>query len=229
MNECSDVHARTLIIRTTQVRETDPGTLRSLFASTEKEFPMRTSLTALAAIVVALSAGCSQPISPTGPTSVPSGATSITSSGANAIGAARPAAAGEKVPFKGSLEGIVTITPLTPPLASVLIEGTGNATQLGRFTVRIPHVVDQTVRIGSGTYEFIAANGDTLIADFTGQATLTSPGVLSITETATITGGTGRFAGATGSFTGARVFDVATMTTTGSFEGTISSPGASKH
>jgi hypothetical protein len=45
-------------------------------------------------------------------------------------------------------------------------------------------------------------------------------------ETATITGGTGRFAGATGSFTTERLFDTVTLTTTGSFEGTISSPGA---
>ena len=40
--------------------------------------------------------------------------------------------------------------------------------------------------------------------------------------------GTGRFAGATGSFTVQRQFDPATGTTTGSFEGTISSPGAGK-
>ncbi|HET7217906.1 MAG TPA: hypothetical protein VFJ02_07650, partial [Vicinamibacterales bacterium] len=63
-------------------------------------------------------------------------------------------------------------------------------------------------------------------AGFTGHATLTAPGVLSIVETATITGGTGRFADATGSFTVERVFNQATGVTTGSFEGTISSPGA---
>jgi hypothetical protein len=137
--------------------------------------------------------------------------------------------AGEKwVPFKGRLEGTVTITPLTPPFASVLIEGTGNATQLGRFTVEIPHLVNQAARMGGGSYEFTAANGDTLTADFTGQATLAAPGVLSIRETATITGGTGRFAGATGSFTTERLFNTATLTTSGSFEGTISSVGASK-
>ena len=57
---------------------------------------------------------------------------------------------------------------------------------------------------------------------------LLSPGVLSVLDTATITGGTGRFAGATGSFTVERVFVMATSEITGSFEGTISSPGASK-
>src|SRR5207249_10717841 len=107
--------------------------------------------------------------------------------------------------------------------------GTGNATQLGRFTLDIPHVVDRSTRTAVGTYEFTAANGDTVFAEFTGIATPTEvPGVLYIEETATITGGTGRFADATGSFTVERLFDTIALTTTGSFEGTVSSPGASK-
>ena len=140
--------------------------------------------------------------------------------------AATEAKGGSELPFQGRLEGAATITPLTPPFLSVSIEATGNATHLGRFTVEIPHVVNTTNRTSTGTYEFTAANGDTLTAGFTGQATLTSPGVLSIVETATITGGTGRFADANGSFTVERVFNQLTGLTTGSFEGTISSPGA---
>jgi hypothetical protein len=131
-------------------------------------------------------------------------------------------AAGEPVPFKGDLEGDVTITPLAPPFVSALVEATGNATQLGQFTLDIPHVVNRATRTAIGSYEFTAANGDTLTADFTGTATPTAtPGVLYIEETATITGGTGRFAGATGSFTVERFFDTVAGTTTGSFEGTI--------
>jgi hypothetical protein len=135
------------------------------------------------------------------------------------------AAAGDQVPFKGSLAGTATVTPLDPPFASVVIVGTGNATQLGHFTVEIPHFVNQATRIGSGSYLFTAANGDTLTADFSGLATLIVPGVLSVAETGTITGGTGRFAGATGTFATERTFIVATGVTTGSFEGTISSVG----
>jgi hypothetical protein len=141
------------------------------------------------------------------------------------LGLAGPVAAGDDVPFKGSLAGTATVTPLDPPNASVLIEGTGNATQLGAFTVEIPHLVNQATRIGTGSYVFTAANGDTLTADFTGQATLLAPGVLSVAETGVITGGTGRFADATGSFTTERTFFVATGVTTGSFAGTISSVG----
>ena len=141
------------------------------------------------------------------------------------LGVTGPVMAGDDVTFRGRLDGTATVTPLTPPFASVLIVGTGNATQLGRFTVEVPHIVNQATRIAEGSYLFTAANGDTLTADFTGQATLVAPGVLSIVETAIITGGTGRFAGATGTFSAARMFYPATGATTGSFEGTISTPG----
>jgi hypothetical protein len=138
---------------------------------------------------------------------------------------AAPAAASDMVTFRGRLAGTVTVTPLDPPIASVLIEATGNATQLGSFTLEVPHLVNQAIRVGEGSYIFTAANGDTLTADFSGLATLVAPGVLTTHETAVITGGTGRFAGATGSFSADRTFYVATGVTLGSFEGTVSSPG----
>ena len=142
---------------------------------------------------------------------------------------AGPVAAGDQVPFKGSLAGTVTVTPLNPPIALVVIEATGDATHLGRFTLVVPHVVNQALLVGAGTYEFTAANGDTVTADFTGTATLLAPAVLSTAESGVITGGTGRFAGATGTFTAERTFVRATGVTTGSFEGTISSPGAARN
>ena len=145
------------------------------------------------------------------------------------LGLAGPASAGEQLPFKGSFEGDVTVTPLAPPFVMVDVEATGNATQLGLFTLDIPHVVNRADRTAVGTYEFTAANGDKVYATFTGIAAPTAtPGVLYIEETATITGGTGRFAGATGSFTSERWYDMIAGTTTGSFDGTITPPGASK-
>ena len=141
-----------------------------------------------------------------------------------AIAPVSPVAAADEVPFRGRLDGTVTVTPLSPPIVSVLIEASGNGTQLGAFTLEVPHQVNQALRTASGSYEFTAANGDTLTADFTGLATLVAPGVLTTHEEATITGGTGRFAGATGSFTADRTFYVATGTTVGSFQGTITPP-----
>src|SRR6266849_2335443 len=51
-------------------------------------------------------------------------------------------AADKGTPFKGSLEGVTTITPIDPQFLAALVKGTGNATQLGRFTVIIPETVN---------------------------------------------------------------------------------------
>lgn len=142
------------------------------------------------------------------------------------LGLASSASAGEMVPFKGKLRGEVTHTPVDAQTDAVLVEATGTATRLGRFSVDVPHLVNTTNRTAVGYYEFTAANGDRIYAEFTGQASLTAtPGVISIVETATITGGTGRFAGATGGFVVNRLFDRIAGTTIGSFQGSISSPG----
>ena len=142
---------------------------------------------------------------------------------------AGPAAAegqGKQVPFRGRLEGIVaTVTPLTPPFVAVTLEGEGHATQLGHFDVSSSIVANEADGTAVGTYEFTAANGDTLTADYTESFTPTDvPGVFSDVITATITGGTGRFAGATGSFVSDRVADHVTGIVSDSFDGTISIP-----
>ena len=137
------------------------------------------------------------------------------------LGLAGPVTAGEKEHFKGRLEGDVAITPLAPPFVAVLVEGTGKANHLGKFTFAFPHIVNRATMTGIGTYHFTAANGDKLTADVTGLATPIGGGVLSIEETATITGGTGRFAGAKGHFIVERLFDTIAGTTAGTFKGKI--------
>ena len=148
------------------------------------------------------------------------------------VGLARPAGAErqgkheKQVPFRGRLEGIVaSVTPLTPPFVAVTLEGEGHATHLGHFDVSSSIVANEADGTAVGTYEFTAANGDTLTADYTESFTPTDvPGVFSDVITATITGGTGRFAGATGSFVSDRVADHVTGIVSDSFEGTISTP-----
>ena len=152
------------------------------------------------------------------------------------LGLAGPVAAGEQVPFKGRFAGVVIVTG-GPSILFAAVDATGNATDLGQFTLAIPHQVNRGTSpfpfpwTSTGSYQFVAANGDTLFASFTGQVSSTpTPGVLAAVEIATITGGTGRFAGATGGFTVNRLVYPATLTaprtTIGSFNGTISSPGA---
>jgi hypothetical protein len=177
---------------------------------------MRVSLatTATASLIAAaLAAGCGEPVAPGTPTA----------------DLASHAVAGQaaQVPFSGKLEGAVTVTPLDPPMANIVIEATGTATQLGKFELLIPHLVNFATRTGTGTYTFTAANGDQLFASFTGEA-LTTPPIVVLVENATITGGTGRFAGATGSFTAHRVFDQPAGWTTGTMTGTISMTGSGK-
>ena len=141
------------------------------------------------------------------------------------LGLTGPLAAAQQVPFLGRLDGVVTMTGV-PPIVSALVNATGNATQLGQFTLAIPHTVDLRTMTATGSYQFTAANGDRLIATFKGQGKTTpTPGVIAIVETATVTGGTGRFAGATGGFICQRLFNRVTGKTTGSFQGTISVPG----
>jgi hypothetical protein len=139
------------------------------------------------------------------------------------IGLAGQAAAGEQVPFKGTLEGSFTVIPLPPPSINRQLDATGHATHLGDFTYDFPHSVDRSVMPSTavGFATFTAANGDQVFAFVSGQATLVMPGVLLAEENGTILGGTGRFANASGSFVAERLIDIVNLTTIGSFEGTI--------
>ena len=132
------------------------------------------------------------------------------------------AGAGAATPFKGTLEGAYTLAFPSPLILLVQGTGTGNATQLGQFTFDYDEIVDLSTGAGTGTYEFTAANGDTLSADWTGAGFPTDdPTVLRIVENATISGGTGRFANASGSFRVERLFSFISNSGGGSFDGTI--------
>jgi hypothetical protein len=143
-----------------------------------------------------------------------------------------PAAAQKQVPFKGSLQGHEIDTPEDgPPPTTVNVDGsaTGIATHVGQFSFSYQLTVTLANGTSTGSAQLIAANGDSVFTTVTGSSEPTAtPGVLSITEVDTITGGTGRFAGALGSFTIERLVNQATGLTSGSFHGTITSPGAAR-
>ena len=183
---------------------------------------MKTSgLMMMTIAVVVLCVGCGGSFSPAQPSVGLAGNGVNSTSGSTAL--SRAELGTQSVPFTGTLEGTQRVTPLAPPLARVDGEATGTATHLGSFTVEFPHTVNFALGRGTGTYTFVAANGDTLTADFTGQAQVGT--VTTIVETAVITGGTGRFANATGGFTSHRLFNPATGITTGEFDGTIAWSG----
>jgi hypothetical protein len=133
-------------------------------------------------------------------------------------------AAPAQAPFKGSLHATESYQ-VEPPTLYVNGGGTGNATQLGQFTVSYAVVVDLVTGSGPASAQFVAANGDSIFAEGLGQATETgTPNVNQIVERYAITGGTGRFDGATGSFTVERLVDLSTGATSGSFNGYIMMP-----
>ena len=172
-------------------------------------------LTGLAFLV----AGCSQTTSPTSPTSVPSssiGTSSTRSPLAVSAGAQR------QVPFKGTFQGSDTVAPPT-----ITTNATGTGALLGQFS--FAHVLTFPALTGSSLW--VAANGDSIDTTSVAVSSVLGPVARTNTENHTITGGTGRFSGAQGSFTVVRIHVLAASTdgthaTSGSFEGTITSPGA---
>jgi hypothetical protein len=137
------------------------------------------------------------------------------------VGPAQTAArGGTALPFRGSFTSFIDVPP---PSAHATTEGT--ATHLGRFTGTLTAEVSPD-NTSTGTFNFIAANGDQLSGTFVGiEGLFIPPNTARITEVATIENGTGQFAGATGTFTMISVhtidFATGTATATGTFEGQI--------
>jgi hypothetical protein len=140
---------------------------------------------------------------------------------------AGPALAKRHVPIKGTIEALeesVAVFPPEVPFPTLFVEasGSGRATGLGRFTVTYELEVNLDTFVGVGTASFAAANGDSLFTDVEGEGTVpTDDGLSVILETQTITGGTGRFAGARGRFTVVRLINVFTGETSGLLGGII--------
>jgi hypothetical protein len=78
------------------------------------------------------------------------------------------ATAGQQVPFKGRSSGVVeTTTCPDPPLndtdfVCTIVDGEGEATHLGHFTVTAHVVIDLVADTVTGSWMLTAANGDVL-------------------------------------------------------------------
>jgi hypothetical protein len=137
---------------------------------------------------------------------------------------AAPAAGERELLLKGSVQAAETQQG-APPTIHVNLNGSGNATQLGLFTYSMQAVLTVPALSATNSATFVAADGSTLLAQGTGQGTPTgTPGVISIVETLTITGGTGRFEGASGNITVRRLVNRATFESSGTLEGSIILP-----
>src|SRR5215207_4729616 len=126
--------------------------------------------------------------------------------------------------LKGSLQDTETQQVVFP---TIFVNGTGsgNATHLGLFTISYQAQLNIPTLSATTSATMVAADGSSLLGEGTGQGTPTGTlGIVSIVETYTITGGTGRFAGATGTFTVERLIDRATLTSAGTIRGSIVLP-----
>jgi hypothetical protein len=175
-------------------------------------------------VIVLAAAGCGDPASPAGPTSV---RLSSASDGA-AVAGGSPSSS-QTVPFKGSLRGEAdppVFEPPPSPYFTAHLQAEGQATHLGRFSMDYSHRVNLATLVAIGHAVFTAANGDTLMTDVQGEATPAgTPTAFTVVERHTITGGTGRFAGATGEFTVTSAVDFSDPFTSGEIDGWISAPG----
>jgi len=135
----------------------------------------------------------------------------------------------EDLPFKGTVSGNIP-ADLGPPVPgsngcvfSFMVSNAGTATVLGNFTGEsnfVPNLCDGSY---TGSFNWVATNGDRIYGWFMGQNLPTqTPGVFNNVETAVITGGTGRFKHATGMFNNYGQVNFNTGTFVLPFLGTIS-------
>jgi hypothetical protein len=140
-----------------------------------------------------------------------------------------PAAAQKQVPFEGTIQQgqDVDIAGGPPPITVVVaVSGTGTGAHMGQFSFTQVITVNFTNNTSAGSAQWNAANGDSIYTTVAGAGASVTGGFIRLTEIHTITGGTGRFTGAQGSFTVVRLANLVTKAFSGSFYGTITSPGA---
>ena len=137
------------------------------------------------------------------------------------------------VPFKGKFTGLVTVEENTvdngdgtsTTTFDETLEGVGNGTHLGRFTLEGQTSSTDAESASAGAQVFTAANGDQVFATITGESVLADDGLVDGEIQGTITGGTGRFATSTGYYTIVFTSDPVTGQVKATYNGKISGPG----
>jgi hypothetical protein len=150
-----------------------------------------------------------------------------------AIGFSR-VSAGEQLPYRSSgPEWVVQEGPggaCGADRIDVQIEGRGQATHLGAYTITRHHCFNPALAtFEDGTFEQTAANGDKILGTYSGFTAGVvevddqgNPLVIIINGTQVITGGTGRFSGAEGQSDLYSEFDLITEQGEPTIEGWIS-------
>ena len=171
---------------------------------------VRSSITA-AVLLTSACVACTDP-SPTSPT--------------EAAMASSRGAATQRDGTSRALKGSCTLTfgavPVPPPTVLHQTDtGTCQLTHLGLTQFYGEQDINLSAGVQSGWRTLTAANGDQLYFTHTGRSMPAGPGLVSFVAQMTITGGTGRFAGATGSGQASGIANIATRTTVVTIDATI--------
>ena len=110
--------------------------------------------------------------------------------------------------------------PATNTVQMTLL-GSGNASLVGRYTWEAHFLLDVTTSTAVGTVTLTAADGSTVVGTTYGIGVATA-GIAEIVETATITGGTGRFRGAEGTLRIERTLNQGSGVSSGAISGNVS-------
>jgi hypothetical protein len=138
------------------------------------------------------------------------------------------ALAADRVPFKGSDVGhFVVPDSCAGGALHVVINGSGRATHLGRYSYAANECFDPATGAFAGSPTFTATNGDTMFGHYSGQVFPTDdPNVITYEEELAITGGSGRFAGEDEEFHVSGIANLATGEYSQTLSGTVSRPGS---
>ncbi len=133
----------------------------------------------------------------------------------------------ENAPFTAKDSGTFEFTQdsCAAGLVPLRTHTTGTATLIGAYSFETQECFDNATLTFSGSLTITAANGDTLSGAYAGRITGFLDDVTAVNAfTATVTTGTGRFAGATGTLSGTGQANLATFHESRTFSGTISVP-----
>lgn len=112
-----------------------------------------------------------------------------------------------------------------PPVIKQKITGTGSSDELSLTKFVALSTMDRTTAPPfkmEGTCTWYSSDGDTFTSAFTGKATPSAGGVMTLVISHTITGGTGKYAHATGTVSGKTIVDPAKLPASIDCNGTIS-------
>jgi hypothetical protein len=141
--------------------------------------------------------------------------------------AAASATAQQTEPFSGHLDVVFTSPKLvssSPPTWFILAQGSGDASPTAHFTITVPHTVNLlTLHLAGNWFVTPAGNDghDVIMIDLDEQCQLTSQTTAVCAGTGRISSGTGIYTNASGSISIHVDINLATLTASGVFDGTI--------